>query len=142
MIITLSKLERELELFGLNIHAEKGLGVIITELVKTYMLNSDGYGQGQADNEALGLFVRFVQTGLLSPLTGENDEWDEVGHQNKRDSDVFKDVHGEAYWTKGKIFRKYGGSKFLNRDSWVYIDFPWSKPGSTIVDVDDDENVL
>lgn len=78
-------------------------------------------------------FERLAMFKPLTPLTGEDDEWNEVGtgvFQNKRCSAVFKDQKdGKAYNIEGKIFSDDGGKTwFTNRNSRVYIDFPYTVP--------------
>ena len=77
----------------------------------------------------------------ISPLTGEDWEWNEVGEgvfQNRRCSAVFKDgKEGEAYWSEGRIFREKDGSCWTNRDSRVPVSFPWVVPEPEIVDVEE-----
>lgn len=80
----------------------------------------------------LNAFDRLSHFLPLTPLTGEDDEWNEVspGHfQNKRYSAVFKDADGKAYNSDGKIFSNDGGETwFTNIDSRVYISFPYMPP--------------
>ena len=70
----------------------------------------------------------------LSPLTGEDDEWNEVGteiYQNKRASSVFKNgKNGKAYRIDGKVFVEPSGAAYTSSDSRVFIKFPytWRKP--------------
>lgn len=80
-----------------------------------------------------GLFHRLAMFKPLTPLTGEDDEWNETElgcFQNKRYSAVFKDEkNGKAYNTEGKIFSDDGGETwFNNMNSIVYIDFPYTVP--------------
>lgn len=67
----------------------------------------------------------------LKPLTGEDDEWREIGekkYQNKRCSRVFKE-NGEAYDIEGKVFSRDGGrSWFTNYESHVRVTFPYTPP--------------
>lgn len=76
--------------------------------------------------------------GLLTPLTGKEDEW--VKHtddcyQNNRCSHVFKNsIDGEAYDLNGKIFREPNGSCFTNSKSRTPVTFPYT-PESIYVDV-------
>lgn len=77
----------------------------------------------------------------LTPLTGADDEWIEVGDgvfQNKRMSSIFKSA-GRAYWIKGRVFREPNGATFTSRDSRVDIEFPWSPTEPEIVDVSADD---
>ena len=72
--------------------------------------------------------IRFLP---LTPLTGEEDEWNEIGegeYQNKRCSSVFKD-NGKAYDIKGKIFSDNGGRTWYTcRKSRVDVTFPYTPP--------------
>lgn len=81
---------------------------------------------------AINYFYKLAMYKPLSPLTGENDEWMEVGdglYQNKRCYTVFKDKDGRAYNSEGKIFSNDNGETwYRNRDSKVYIDFPYTVP--------------
>lgn len=67
----------------------------------------------------------------LKPLTGEDDEWREIGkkkYQNKRCGRVFKE-NGEAYDIEGKVFSRDGGrSWFTNYESHVRVTFPYMPP--------------
>ena len=75
------------------------------------------------------MFHRLAMFKPVSPLTGEDDEWSAEG-QNKRYSAVFKDSKdGKAYNIEGKIFSDDGGDTwFTNKNSRVYIDFPYTVP--------------
>jgi hypothetical protein len=78
------------------------------------------------------VFYRLAMFKPISPLTGEDDEWNDVGNghfQNKRCPMVFKDADGKAYNIDGKIFSDDGGETwFTNKDSRVYISFPYMPP--------------
>lgn len=80
----------------------------------------------------LSLFNRIAHWKPLSPLTGEDDEWNEISpgrYQNKRYSSVFKDEDGKAYDIDGKIFSDDGGETwFSNKNSRVFIEFPYEVP--------------
>ena len=79
----------------------------------------------------IGTFEKLAMFKPLTPLTGEDDEWNELrpGYfQNKRYSAVFKDETG-AYNVEGKIFSDDGGETwFTSGNSRVYIDFPYTVP--------------
>lgn len=74
----------------------------------------------------------------LTPLTGADDEWNEVGpgvFQNNRCFRVFKNgKDGEAYDGEGRIFREPDGGCYTNINSRVPITFPYT-PKTEIVDV-------
>lgn len=94
---------------------------------------------GSSAPYAIALFRRLASWTPLTPLTGEDDEWNEVGDglfQNRRASNVFKDKDG-AYWSEGVVFWEWfhnpeTGEKhksyFTSRDSRVPITFPFTMP--------------
>ena len=78
-----------------------------------------------------GKFYRLAMFKPISPLTGEDDEWMEVGtgvFQNKRYSAVFKDKDGTAYNIEGKAFTDDGEVWYTSRDSRVNVTFPYAVP--------------
>lgn len=99
---------------------------------------------GSSAKYAIKLFETLANWKPLSPLTGSDDEWMEVGPdvwQNKRASNVFKGEDGRAYWSDGIVWWEWHKDNpedingepyqiyFTNRDSRVYIDsFPWTVP--------------
>ncbi len=78
------------------------------------------------------MFHRLAMFKPASPLTGEDDEWNEVGYgvfQNKRYSAVFKDgKDGTAYNIEGKIFTDDGEVWYTCKDSSVNVTFPYVVP--------------
>lgn len=78
----------------------------------------------------INVFTRLAMFKPLSPLTGEDDEWQEQFGmiQNKRCFSVFKDKDGRAYNIEGKVFTEDGETWFSNRDSHVDITFPYTVP--------------
>lgn len=84
------------------------------------------------------IFKRLADWKPLTPLTGEDDEWNEgyVDHngdtilQNKRCSAVFKNVTtGECKYLDGKIFSDNGGKTWYTcRESQVPVEFPYTVP--------------
>ena len=86
---------------------------------------------------AANVFKRLAAFEPLTPLTGEDDEWTEVGEgmfQNKRCSRVFKDAERGAYDIQGRVFREPSGACFTNRMSRVPVTFPYT-PTTEYVDV-------
>lgn len=96
---------------------------------------------GSSAHYVLNIFEKLARFNPISPLTGEDSEWVEYADnqfQNNRDSEIFKDgKEGQAYWIRGKIFRDPNGVTWTNRDSRVFIEFPWVKPKSEIIDRDE-----
>jgi len=94
---------------------------------------------GMSAPYAITLFKRLANWEPISPLTGEDDEWNEAADgvfQNRRASAVFKDADG-PYWMDGIVFwewctNKETGERFKShftcRDSRVPITFPWTMP--------------
>lgn len=89
---------------------------------------------GFSASYAISVLEKLLRYEPLTPLTGDDSEWEEVGQahggdkrcwQNKRCSHVFRDVTG-AYDSEGRIFREQDGSCFQNRESRVYITFPYT----------------
>lgn len=79
----------------------------------------------------INVFRRLAMFKPLSPLTGEDDEWNELGDgsfQNKRYSAVFKDKDGTAYNINGKAFTDDGEDWYLCKDSKVNVTFPYVVP--------------
>jgi hypothetical protein len=96
-----------------------------------------GFSAGYCIN-AFNKLARFEP---LASLTGEDWEWQEVGTgtwQNIRCGRVFKNAEGRAYDIDGKIFREPDGCCFTNKNSHVYIDFPYT-PKSEYIDVPHNE---
>ena len=87
----------------------------------------------------LNLFQTLAHQKPIKPLTGEDDEWMEVGpntYQNIRCRSVFKKgKNGTAYWLDGNIFRDQNGCTFTNEYSRVKVEFPWTMPESKVIDV-------
>ena len=76
-------------------------------------------------------FKRLAMFKPLTPLTGEDNEWIEVGtgvFQNKRYSAVFKDKDGTAYNIEGKVFTDDGENWYTCGDSRVNVTFPYTVP--------------
>jgi hypothetical protein len=110
------------------------LGNAVLQMVKLF---ADEGHSGMSANLAVSAFERVARFEPLTPLTGADDEWTEVGDgvwQNKRCSHVFKGEDGRAYDIDGKIFREPDGGCFTNSDSRVYVTFPYT-PKREYVDV-------
>lgn len=76
-------------------------------------------------------FHRLAMFKPLTPLTGEDDEWHDVGDdllQNKRYSAVFKDKDGTAYNSEGKVFTDDGEVWYTCKESRVNVTFPYAVP--------------
>lgn len=84
---------------------------------------------GMSAGLAMNLSKQVCMFRPLTPLTGKDDEWNEVGEgtfQNKRCSHIFKDADGRAYDIQGKVFQDPDGAHYTSRDSRVAVKFPWT----------------
>lgn len=101
----------------------------ILDLIKLF--DSQGH-TGITAPYVINVFSRLAMFKPLSPLTGEDDEWNDVGDglkQNKRYSAVFKDgKDGTAYNIDGKVFTNDGETWYMCRDSRVNVTFPYVVP--------------
>ena len=105
------------------------LGEAVMKMVDVF---ADEGHSGYSASIAISLFERVARFEPLTPLTGEDDEWNEIGSQeggplfqNCRCPHVFKDKNG-AYDIEGRIFRDPSGSCFTNRESRVPVTFPYT----------------
>ena len=101
------------------------LGTAVMKMVKVFA--EEGHS-GMSASLAIQLFERVARFEPLTPLTGEDDEWTEVGDgvfQNRRCSHVFKTAVDGAYDIEGRIFRDPDGGCYTNRDSRVPVTFPY-----------------
>jgi len=81
-------------------------------------------------NIVASLFKRLTEWQPLSPLTGNEDEWIEVGpgiYQNKRCPSVFKEgSEGQAYQIDYFVFIDKNGAFYTSKNSRKYIEsFPY-----------------
>lgn len=95
---------------------------------------------GMSASYAINILERLLRFKPLSPLTGEDDEWDEprtsvfdktVYQQNKRCSSIFRTNHDNAtaYDMDARVFSEDGGKTFWTSDeSRVPITFPYTPP--------------
>lgn len=114
--------ERELELLGMGPGVEDGMNRAMREHI-------------------LSVLRKVLDFEPVTPLTGEADEWTDLGYsedmeaQNNRCSHVFRRADGTAYDSIGRVFRDPDGSCFTGRGSRVDITFPYT-PTREYVDVD------
>ena len=100
----------------------------ILDLIELF--DSQGHS-GFTASYTVNVFKRLAMYEPLTPLTGEDSEWNEIepGHyQNKRYSAVFKEKDGKAYNIHGKIFTDDGETWYSNKDSHTEINFPYIVP--------------
>lgn len=134
--------ESELDRIGMTVDSSDEMNVAMRKHI-LHMVNEfaeEGHS-GFSAGYAISILSKLLDFKPLTPLTGEDDEWNDVGDgywQNKRASDVFKDKDG-AYWSEGKVFWEWVSypdiddgkpykSYFTSRDSRVPITFPFTMP--------------
>lgn len=104
---------------------------LVLELIETFA--NQGH-TGMSAPITISLFTDLASYKPLTPLTGADDEWTDVGDgllQNIRASHVFKE-NGKAYNITGRIFQDPDGLTWTNFDSRVPVTFPYM-PKSEIV---------
>jgi len=130
--------KREFELLGWPGDREMQ-AVVCRNLVELLEVFAEQGHSGSSAPYVLNLFDKLARFEPISPLTGEDDEWCEVGDglfQNRRCSAVFKSEVVGAYWIEGKVFRDPDGSMYTNSESRVPVTFPWTRPEPEIIDRD------
>ena len=109
---------------------------------------ADGGHSGFSASYAISILSKLMQYKPLSPLTGEDSEWNDVAdygdgttlYQNNRRSSVFKDADGSCYDIDGKVFWEWykddasGWSKsyYSGQDSRTPVTFPYTVPDKPI----------
>lgn len=97
---------------------------------------SDQGHSGSTAAYTIGILGKLLRFEPLTPLTGADDEWTEVGPdgllQNKRCSHVFKDAERGAYDIQAVVFQEPNGVQFTNSESFRPVTFPYL-PKTTVV---------
>ena len=139
--------KRELELIGYDLNdSEEGPNKWIVEnILELIEVFSNQGHSGFSAPYCIEMFASLAKYENLSPLTGNDDEWNDVWdgqrgddgkflYQNNRCSHVFKDENG-CYDIDGKVFKDQNGCCFTSKESRVYIEsFPYT-PKTEYVDV-------
>jgi hypothetical protein len=100
---------------------------------------AEGRHSGSSAAYTLAIVKKVLAFEPVSPLMGDDDEWgevantDEMTHQNKRCSHVFKRRDGTAYDINAVVFRDPDGSCWTGSESHRDITFPYT-PKTEIVD--------
>lgn len=91
--------------------------------------------QGHSDfsaGYALSVLERLLRFKPLTPLTGEDDEWNEISNgtqQNKRCSSVFRNADGTAHDIDGIIVSDNGGITWFSSGRFrKEVTFPYAPP--------------
>lgn len=129
------------ELYRLNKSGDEEQEMInndILEIIKVFA------GQGHTGftaSYALNIIKRLLDWKPITPLTGEDNEWNDVTEwddgrnlqQNKRCSAVFRENYDNstAYYIDGKVFSDDGGKTWFTKggkESAVPVTFPYKVP--------------
>lgn len=145
------KKDRELVLAGLfdkDSDYDGMLGNAVQDLLDVF--HHHGHSGFSAQRTAY-LFYTLIKDGILTPLSGNDDEWNDVSDingsimfQNNRKSDVFKDgKEGRAYYLDAIVWKGQDrGDTFTGKveNVWSrqYVKFPFV-PKTFYVDVIRDE---
>lgn len=138
--------ERELRAAGMfDADADYGGGTLanaVLTLIRAFA--AQGHSGGSAPT-VISLFTRLARFEPLSPLTGADDEWNEVGNgvwQNRRQSSVFKERDGRAYDIDAVLYEQPNGVRFQRGGERSWITFPYMPGAPRVIKVDDKGNVL
>lgn len=128
--------KRELALLPGDDDGDEMQAEMNAHIIRMVELFADEGHSGFSAAYAISVLQKLLSFEPLTPLTGNDDEWVEVGtgvFQNSRCSRVFKE-DGEAYDIDGRVFREPSGACFTGRDSRVPVTFPYV-PTTEYVDV-------
>jgi hypothetical protein len=123
--------KKELDIIGMKEDdSEISNRAMREHILKMVEVFSDEGHSGFSANYAAAILQKLLKFEPLSPLTGEDSEWNLISekeklYQNKRCSYVFRE-NGKAYDINGKVFIDKNGSSFVSRDSRVDVAFPYT----------------
>ena len=142
-----SHAEKEMKAAGLHEPDSDYGGILyeaVMELVRVFA--KQGHS-GSSAARVIAIFSKVAGFKNLTPLTGEDSEWNDVGNgmlQNNRVSAVFKEKEsGRAYYLDAIVWRTPKGGAWSGKASGVssrqYIrSFPFT-PKPFYIDVDEEE---
>ncbi len=127
-------------------HMQTEMNKHILRMVRTFAREGhSGFSAGYAVN----LLQKLLRYEPLGPLTGEDDEWNDIAEmsggpmwQNNRCSHVFKDGDGRAYDINGRVFIEADGCAFTGTGSCVYVTFPYTPHREEITVGEDGEPLV
>ena len=146
----LSHAEDELNRIGMTEDSPDEMNRMMRKHVLHMMQEFANEGHsGFSASYAISILTKLMDFKPLSPLTGEDSEWQNVSdygpephYQNIRKSSVFKDADGSCYDIDGKVFWEWAmpyeeGEKpyksyYTNRESRVPVTFPYTVPDKPI----------
>jgi hypothetical protein len=122
--------KHELDLIGLKEDSDEMDRAMRNHILKMVEVFSDEGHSGFSASYALAILSKLLKFEPLTPLTGEDSEWNLVSeidnlYQNRRCSHVFKS-NGKSYDINGKVFVQENGVSYTSADSKVDITFPYT----------------
>lgn len=133
----------ELRIAGYDSEDSDYGGMISEAVVELMEVFSKQGHSGASAPVVINLFTKLAKFEPITPLTGEDDEWNKVGeniYQNRRSPSVFKQ-NGVAYDLDGKVFCEPNGCCYTSSNSRVNITFPYV-PHTEYVKVDENGNII
>lgn len=112
---------------------EDGIQSLINEdILNIIKIFSEQGHSGFSANYAISVLERLLRFKPLSPLTGEDDEWNDTGYgsfQNKRCSSVFKNKDGRCYDIDATSVSDNGGITWYHSKRFdKEVTFPYVAP--------------
>jgi hypothetical protein len=140
----LSYAENELNRIGMTEDSPDEMNVMMRKHI-LHMMNEfaeEGHS-GFSASYAINILTKLMEFKPLSPLTGEDDEWNLVGDghwQNKRCSSVFKGVDDSCYDIDGKVFWEWQSNEdgqavksyYTGYGCSIPVTFPYTPPKEPI----------
>jgi len=122
--------KHELDIIGLKEDSDEMDRAMRNHILKMVEVFSDEGHSGFSAGYALAILSKLLKFEPLTPLTGEDSEWNLVSeidnlYQNRRCSHVFKS-NGKSYDINGKVFVQENGVSYTSADSKVDITFPYT----------------
>ena len=123
----------ELKMVGLTADSKDSMDrLMYNNIMAVVQLFSSQGHSGFSSGFVLNMITRLLRFEPITPLTGNDDEWNDVSDlsdrkmwQNRRCSRIIKEEDGTCYDMEGKVFTDPEGHTYTNRNSWVKITFPY-----------------
>ncbi|MBI5117611.1 hypothetical protein HZA56_14130 [Candidatus Poribacteria bacterium] len=139
--------EQELKLIGMGEDATEENKLMHDDIIEIVKKFADQGHSGFSASYALGILTKLMNYEALTPLTGADDEWTEIGegqaqddmkYQNKRCYSVFKGSDGRAYDSNTKVYYEKGNrsNTYTKGGERTYITFPYTHKVEYVEDVE------
>lgn len=125
--------KHELDLIGMREEGDPWDVAARQDILNIVNIFANSGHSGASAECAVEILVDLLSYRPLSPLTGEDSEWQDISDisedpifQNKRCPSVFMGVDGVPYDVNGKVFIDPDGSAYSSHESKVVITFPYT----------------